>query len=191
MCVALLQGVTGQCWRERRGRVLTVLESEAWTGLEREAWTGVDSVGERRGRVWTVFVVATDAYTSVCVCVCLCLCVVCVGVWCGVCFCVGCVYVFVCVCVCVCVCVSVCVCVFVVLCVCGCARAPICNVLLRIYIYIYIYISRKVAGSIPACVSGFFIDIKFFLSHCDPGVESASNTNEYQEYFLGVKTAGV
>ena len=31
-----------------------------------------------------------------------------------------------------------------------------------IYMYIYIYIIRKVAGSIPAGVSGFFIDIKSF-----------------------------
>ena len=37
--------------------------------------------------------------------------------------------------------------------------------------------NRKVAGSIPADVSGFFID-------------SASNRNEYQEHFLGVKAAG-
>ena len=49
--------------------------------------------------------------------------------------------------------------------------------------------NRKVAGSIPAGVSGFFIDIKFFQSHYGPGVESASNRNEYQEYFLGVKVA--
>jgi len=41
--------------------------------------------------------------------------------------------------------------------------------------------NRKVAGSIPAGVSGFFID---------PGVDSASKRNEYQEYFLGVKAAG-
>jgi hypothetical protein len=27
-------------------------------------------------------------------------------------------------------------------------------------------------------------------SHYDPGVDSASNINEYQEYFLGVKVAG-
>ena len=47
--------------------------------------------------------------------------------------------------------------------------------------------NRKVAGSIPAVVSGFFIDIKFFQSHCGPGVDSASNRNEYQEYFLVVK----
>ena len=50
--------------------------------------------------------------------------------------------------------------------------------------------NRKVAGSIPAGVCGFFIDIKSFRSHYDPEVESASNTNEYQKYFLGVKAAG-
>ena len=50
--------------------------------------------------------------------------------------------------------------------------------------------NRKVAGSIPAGVSGFFIEIKSFRSHCGPGVDSASNRNEYQEYFLGVKAAG-
>ena len=49
--------------------------------------------------------------------------------------------------------------------------------------------NRKVAGSIPACVSGFFIDIISIRSHYGPGVDSASNRNEYQEYFLGVKTA--
>jgi len=49
---------------------------------------------------------------------------------------------------------------------------------------------RKVAGSIPAGVSEFFIDIKSFRSHCGPGVDSASNRNEYQEYFLWVKAAG-
>ena len=46
--------------------------------------------------------------------------------------------------------------------------------------------NRKVAGSIPAGVSG----IKSFRSHYVPGVDSASNRNEYQEYFLGVKAAG-
>jgi hypothetical protein len=30
---------------------------------------------------------------------------------------------------------------------------------------------------------------EFFRSHCGPGVDSASNRNEYQEYFLGVKMA--
>jgi len=35
----------------------------------------------------------------------------------------------------------------------------------------------------------FFIDIKSFWSHYDSGVDSASNRNEYQEYFLGVKVA--
>ena len=50
--------------------------------------------------------------------------------------------------------------------------------------------NRKVAGSIPASASGFFTDIKSFRSHYGPGVDSASNRNEYQEYFLGVKAAG-
>ena len=50
--------------------------------------------------------------------------------------------------------------------------------------------NRKVAGSIPAGGSGFFIDIKSFRSHYGSGVDSASNRNEYQEYFLGVKAAG-
>jgi len=36
----------------------------------------------------------------------------------------------------------------------------------------------------------FFIDIKSFRSHNGPGVDSASNRNEYQVYFLGVKAAG-
>ena len=50
--------------------------------------------------------------------------------------------------------------------------------------------NRKVAGSIPASVIGFFIDIKSFRSHYDPRVDPASHRNEYQEYFLGVKVAG-
>ena len=41
--------------------------------------------------------------------------------------------------------------------------------------------NRKVAGSIPGGVSGSFIDIKSFRSHYGPGVDSASNRNEYQE----------
>ena len=48
--------------------------------------------------------------------------------------------------------------------------------------------NRKVAGSIPAGVGGFFIDIKSFRSYYDPGVDSASNRNEYRGYFLGVKS---
>ena len=75
------------------------------------------------------------------------------------------------------------------------------DVIICICIYIYIfgiavaqwlrrYTSRKVAGSIPAGVNGFFFDIKPFRSHYGPGVDSVSNRNEYQEYFLGVKAAG-
>jgi hypothetical protein len=45
----------------------------------------------------------------------------------------------------------------------------------------------KVAGSIPCCVSGFFIDIKSFRSHYGPGVDSAFNRNEYQALFPGGK----
>jgi hypothetical protein len=48
--------------------------------------------------------------------------------------------------------------------------------------------NRKVAGSIPADVSGFFIDIKSFRSHYGPGIDTACNRNEYQDYFLGVKS---
>ena len=44
--------------------------------------------------------------------------------------------------------------------------------------------NQKVAGSIPAGV----IDIKSF--RWPWGVDSASNRNEYQEHFLGVKAAG-
>jgi len=50
--------------------------------------------------------------------------------------------------------------------------------------------NRKIVGSIPAGVSGFFIDIKSFRSHYGPGVDSTSNRNECQEYFLGVMAAG-
>ena len=44
--------------------------------------------------------------------------------------------------------------------------------------------NRKVAASIPAGV------IRIFHLHYGPGVDSASNRNEYQEHFLGVKAAG-
>ena len=50
--------------------------------------------------------------------------------------------------------------------------------------------NRKVAGSTPAGVTGFFINIKSFRLPYGPGVDSASNRTEYQEYFLGVKAAG-
>jgi len=50
--------------------------------------------------------------------------------------------------------------------------------------------SRKVAGSIPDGVIGFFSLTQSFRPHYGPGVDSASNRNEYQEYFLGVKAAG-
>ena len=35
-----------------------------------------------------------------------------------------------------------------------------------------------------------FIDINSFRSHYEPGVDWASNRNEYKEHFLGVKAVG-
>jgi hypothetical protein len=49
---------------------------------------------------------------------------------------------------------------------------------------------RKVAGSIPDGVIGLFSLTYSFRPHYGPGVDSASNRNEYQEYFLGVNAAG-
>jgi hypothetical protein len=43
----------------------------------------------------------------------------------------------------------------------------------------------KVAGSVPDGVIGIFHS----HNHSGPGVNSASNRNEYQEYFPGVKVA--
>jgi len=39
----------------------------------------------------------------------------------------------------------------------------------------------------PWCHCGISIDTKSFRSHYGPGVDSASNRNEYREYFLGGK----
>ena len=51
--------------------------------------------------------------------------------------------------------------------------------------------NRKVAGSIPAGVIGIFHWHKILLIALRPsGVDSASNRNEYQEHFPGVKAAG-
>jgi len=50
--------------------------------------------------------------------------------------------------------------------------------------------SRKVAGSIPGDVIEFFIHT-ILLPRYGTGVYSASNRNEYQEYFLGVKAGSV
>jgi hypothetical protein len=55
---------------------------------------------------------------------------------------------------------------------------------------VYFATNQKVAGSIPAVVSEIFTDIKFFRSHYGSGVDSLSNRNKYQEYFLGIKAAG-
>jgi hypothetical protein len=47
--------------------------------------------------------------------------------------------------------------------------------------------SWKVAGSIPDGFIGNFLLTQSFRPHFVPGVDSASNRNEYQEYFLGGK----
>ena len=52
-----------------------------------------------------------------------------------------------------------------------------------------LYYIHQVAGSIPVGVIGIF-HWQSFWPHYGPGVDSASNRNEYQEYFLGVKEAG-
>ena len=44
--------------------------------------------------------------------------------------------------------------------------------------------SRKVAGSIPAGVIGIFLLTQPFRPHCGPNVDSASNRNKYQKFFL-------
>jgi len=48
---------------------------------------------------------------------------------------------------------------------------------------------------VPSICTGFVntcptVFLKSFRSHYSPGVDSASNRNEYQEHFLGVKAAG-
>jgi len=75
---------------------------------------------------------------------------------------------------------------------------------ITLFVYLYLFVggtavaqwlrccatNRKVAGSMLVDAIGFFVDIKSFRSHYGPGVDSTSNRNEYQEYFLGVKAAG-
>jgi hypothetical protein len=53
-----------------------------------------------------------------------------------------------------------------------------------------VFTNRKLLVPFQIVSLEFFIDIKTFRSHYGPGVDAASNRNEYQEYFLGVKSAG-
>jgi hypothetical protein len=48
--------------------------------------------------------------------------------------------------------------------------------------------NRKIAGSIPDGFRWNFSLTQSFRSHYGPGVDSGSNRNEYQDYFLGVKS---
>ena len=50
--------------------------------------------------------------------------------------------------------------------------------------------SRKVAGSIFLCFHWNFSLTYSSRPNYNPGVDSASNRNEYQEFCLGVKAAG-
>ena len=70
-----------------------------------------------------------------------------------------------------------------------------------IWLYITVVVVTAVAQWLRCCAARllvrfqmvsleFFIDIKSFRSHYGPGVDTAFNRNEYQEYFLGVKAAG-
>ena len=81
--------------------------------------------------------------------------------------------------------------------------APIYLLFLQLYIYIYIYGGRRWHSGYGAVLQigrslvrsqlvslEFFIAINSFLLHYGPGVDSASNRNEYQEHFLGVKATG-
>ena len=53
-----------------------------------------------------------------------------------------------------------------------------------------LHYSRKVAGSIPDGVIGIFQWHNPSSRTMALGVDSASNRNEYQEYFMEVKAAG-
>jgi len=67
------------------------------------------------------------------------------------------------------------------------------HLLVSIYVYIYsivLYYKSEGRWFDPSWCQWILIDIKSFRSHYGPGVDSASNRNEYQEYFLQVKAAG-
>jgi hypothetical protein len=80
--------------------------------------------------------------------------------------------------------------------VCGCVCVCAC-------VYIYIYMGHAVTQLVEVLCykpEGCGFDSRWchwnfsltysFLPHYGPGIYSASNRNEYQEYFLGVKTVG-
>jgi len=48
--------------------------------------------------------------------------------------------------------------------------------------------NRKVRSQLVSLE--FFIGINSFRSHYGPGIDSVSNTNKYQEHFMGVKATG-
>ena len=73
---------------------------------------------------------------------------------------------------------------------CDCRKGADSSCYIRAGMYAWYLNKIMLVKKLPAGVNGSFIDMKSFLLHCGPGVDSASNRNEYQEYFLGVKAAG-
>jgi len=80
------------------------------------------------------------------------------------------------------------------------SNKEVCIFLMSLIRYLY-FITRDRGGTVikVLCYKSegrwfdplqFFIDIKSVRSHYGPGFDSASNGNEYQEHFLGVKEAG-
>ena len=63
------------------------------------------------------------------------------------------------------------------------------NLVHNLFSYILSILSRSLVRSQLVSLE-YFIDIKSFRSHYVPGVDRASNRNEYQGHFLGVKAAG-
>ena len=65
----------------------------------------------------------------------------------------------------------------------------VCRLSIVYNLQVHYATNRQVVVSIPDGVIGIF-QWQYFRSHYGPGVDSASNRNEYQVYFLGVKAAG-
>jgi hypothetical protein len=69
-------------------------------------------------------------------------------------------------------------------CVCVCVRVCVCGVVVKALRY-------KPAGrGFDSRWCHWNFSVTSFRSHYGPGVDTASNRNEYQVYFLGVKAAG-
>ena len=58
------------------------------------------------------------------------------------------------------------------------------------YIYLYLILTPRTFLSDRSGVGFPMVSLEFFRSHYGPGVDTASNRNEYHVYFLGVQAAG-